>query len=51
MKMISLNGSWQGKYIDENGTKKFVFEGNVSGCVHTDLSRKYIPDDILQKQC
>ncbi len=47
MKIISLNGCWQGECIDANGAKKFDFTGNVPGCVHTDLAGKHIPEDIF----
>lgn len=47
MKIISLNGCWQGECLEANGTKKFDFSGNVPGCVHTDLKGKHIPEDFF----
>lgn len=44
MKVLNLNGCWQGECFDANGTKKFDFDGNIPGCVHTDLAGKHIPD-------
>ena len=44
--MISLNGVWQGKCFTETHDVDFCFEGQVPGCVHTDLLGKQLPKDI-----
>lgn len=41
--MLSLNGSWQGRCLGENG---FTFTGTVPGCVHTDLAGARLPADL-----
>lgn len=49
MKIISLDGCWQGECFEAKGSKKFSFTGNVPGCVHTDIAGKFIPEDIFYR--
>lgn len=45
---LLLNGKWVGSGYDENG-KRFEFEGEVPGCVHTDLMKSGKIYDIFYR--
>lgn len=50
MKVVSLNGNWHGCGISPEG-KELHFNGEVPGCVHTDLVREnLLKDPLYQKQ-
>ena len=46
MDRISLNGKWSGCCLLGNQEPDFTFEGDVPGCVHTDLMGSHIPEDL-----
>ena len=42
---LALNGIWRGICYGKEG-EEFSFEGNVPGCVHTDLAGTCLPGDL-----
>ena len=49
MKKIMLNGKWSAKCFTTDKEIDFTYEGNIPGCVHTDLMGTKIPEDIYYR--
>jgi len=49
VKRIELNGAWEARGTDEWGKETHCFMGEVPGCVHTDLLRQGIINDIFYR--
>ncbi|MBE6791064.1 MAG: hypothetical protein E7535_07755 [Ruminococcaceae bacterium] len=49
MNRIDLNGKWTGAVLPSDDEKGFSFAGTVPGCIHTDLIKNGILDDIYYR--
>lgn len=49
MEKIDLNGIWQGKCINPDKNRDFLFTASVPGCVHTDFINNGILNDIYYR--
>jgi len=49
MNRIDLNGKWTGAVLPSGDEKGFSFAGTVPGCIHTDLIKNGILDDIYYR--